>query len=62
MSCMVLAVLELVPKTSHTGNAIVRVALPLVTGIAAYFAVYWLARGPELRMLLGRQPEPSSAV
>ena len=28
--------------------------------IATYFAAYWLARGPELRMLIGRQPEPSS--
>jgi putative peptidoglycan lipid II flippase len=62
MSFVVVAALEFVPKTSHAGNAIARVALPLVTGIAAYFAAYWLARGPELRMLLGRQPEPSSAV
>jgi putative peptidoglycan lipid II flippase len=62
MTLAVLAALDAVPKSSHSGNAIIRVVLPLSVGMAAYFAAYWLARGPELRMLLGRQPEPSSAV
>jgi putative peptidoglycan lipid II flippase len=60
MSLAVMAALDVVPKSGHAGNAIARVALPLAAGIAAYFAAYWLARGPELRMLIGRQPEPSS--
>jgi putative peptidoglycan lipid II flippase len=61
MTLAVLAALDSVPKSSNSGNAIIRVVLPLSVGMAAYFAAYWLARGPELRMLLGRQPEPSSA-
>jgi hypothetical protein len=61
MTLAVLAALDAVPKSSQSGNAIIRVILPLAAGMAAYFASYWLSRGPELRMLLGRQPEPSSA-
>jgi putative peptidoglycan lipid II flippase len=60
MSLAVIAALDVVPKSGHAGNAIVRVVLPLSAGVATYFAAYWLARGPELRMLVGRQPEPSS--
>jgi hypothetical protein len=59
MSVAVSGALELVPKSGTAGNALARVALPLATGIAVYFAAYWLIRGPELRMLAGRQPEPS---
>jgi putative peptidoglycan lipid II flippase len=62
MSFVVITVLEAVPKSGHVGNSIARVALPLLAGITAYFGAYWLARGPELRMLLGRPPEPSSAA
>jgi putative peptidoglycan lipid II flippase len=61
MTLAVFLALDAVPKSSHSGNAIIRVLLPLSVGVAAYFAAYWLVRGPELRMLLGRQPEPSSA-
>jgi len=60
MSAAVFGALELVPKTSHTGNALIRVAFPLAAGMAVYFATYWLIRGPELQMLAGRQPEPTN--
>jgi putative peptidoglycan lipid II flippase len=60
MSATVLGALELVPKSPHFSNALLRVVLPMAAGIVVYFATYWLVRGPELRMLAGRHPEPSA--
>ena len=59
MAAVVCAVLEQFPKSPQAGNALLRVALPLLAGATLYLATYWLLRGPELHMLAGRQPEPT---
>ena len=50
--------LAFVAKSPGAANMIARVALPLATGLAVYFAAHRLLGSPELAMLTGRQPEP----
>lgn len=58
MAVGVAMALAFVPKSPGAANMIARVALPLTTGLAVYFAAHRLLSSPELAMLKGRQPEP----
>lgn len=55
-------VLRQIPAVGGLGNEILRVFLPIGVGVAVYAGAYWLLRGRELGILLGRGTMPEGAA